>query len=1178
MGAVFVARDAQGRRVALKVVLSDDARFEVEGRTAGRLAHPNVVSVQAAGRDGARSWLAMELVEGEALDARVRRGGPLDPRDAARWIAQAARGVEHAHTQQVLHRDLKPANIIVDAAGVARVLDFGVARDARSAERLTQTGELVGTPAYMAPEQASGEKELDRRVDVWGLGATLYDLLVGRAPFQGTTALNIVTSILTAAPRPPRVMRPDLDPALEAIVLRCLTKAPNGRYASAGELAAELEAWSERAARPARSPVGWLLVGAGLLLLALPLASGLLPTTPAPAPAPPPAATSTPPPATPTEPTKPPTEPAPARAPAPTAPEPKVPDPPSIEFAPGPVEPAAPDAKALLREPARVPDLVIDLTATGRARAPDQLELREGWWATPRTDGVLLRTSTRGAPRLRLPLAAPTGPLEVWVDADVAILDPYTTFGVTVTGPDAADGVGLRLAGELLNQSFVAVREQPALVRFEPGRGRPAQRASPGAASQPDGVTRLEELRALRLRLDPSSSGEVQARGFVSYELLRDAVTFAPGDGGWAIEVGVGLPGLDVRSSPDEPPSVASVLVRRIRVWGAQQAPGGDEPTAALGRAAWAQLARGDAAPLRALPADAATRDQAALLVALGAAERDAPAGETPRDRAIAEREAADALDRLSRRRVAPDVLPPDPTLLAGSVAPARRALLARALARRGAYDAAVADGQQFGSFGRVGEPPTPDWCKKALNLLQGAADRGASVVPTVEQRFGEGCVWFMAGDFDLAQELLEGSPTAIPSPPATPDAPPTAPGATRRPGACGPSPRRTTRRRRRATSAATWEASPDEPRDPRPPLVARGERPARDDPPRAGPRDRRRADPGHRRRRRRPRPDHAPAERDAHGVLPRVSPPPAHAALRARRHRRRGRAGARRRARSHGGALLLHLPPAPPVRRGRLARPGRLAVGDPVPVALLRLAAAPLVRPVGARRLAERGDHRGLPRGGGLARRAARPDDPRGPVAPRRRRGRAHAPGPLRPSRGLGVRRYEYVGPPEVLKGAAEGKEPGDLVLRANDVRAWALRTDQRPDGEGLIRATYTIGAEGDAARGRLRVRARGLRERRPRARGRRGLVRGRPPVGDGRADRQLLDGLLPRADLLAAVERVLDAAGIGRPSRFSKALLFRRCRCGQRNVVKDDHFVCALCDADLPAEWNFERTDPAG
>jgi hypothetical protein len=174
-------------------------------------------------------------------------------------------------------------------------------------------------------------------------------------------------------------------------------------------------------------------------------------------------------------------------------------------------------------------------------------------------------------------------------------------------------------------------------------------------------------------------------------------------------------------------------------------------------------------------------------------------------------------------------------------------------------------------------------------------------------------------------------------------------------------------------------------------------------------------------------------------------------------------------------------------------------------------------------------------------------------------------------------VRRYEYVGPPEV-KGAAEGKEPGDLVLRANDVRAWALRTDQRPDGEGLIRATYTIGAEGD-----LRVADYGCEHV--------ACASGGPVLAAGVAWFEVAPlsvtvvridnystGFCPEPTCWAAVERVLDAAGIGRPSRFSKALLFRRCRCGQRNVVKDDHFVCALCDADLPAEWNFERTDPAG
>jgi len=778
MGAVFVARDAQGARVALKVVLSGDARFEVEGRTAGRLEHPNVVSVRAAGRDGARSWLAMELVDGEPLDARLRRGGPLEPRDAARWVAQAARGVEHAHAQGVLHRDLKPANIIVDAQGVARVLDFGVARDARSAERLTQTGELVGTPAFMAPEQAGGERALDARVDVWGLGATLYCLLVGRPPFQGATALNIVTSILTTASRPPRAERPELDPALEAIVLRCLAKAPNGRFASPGELAAELEAWSARAERPARAPLGWLLVGAGLVLLALPLAVGLLRGSTKTAPTPPTTTTSAPTPTTPTTP-PPPAPPVPPPPPPTTTtalpvpppttttapePEPKPEDPPSVALSSGPVEPA-PSTEALLHEPPGPPDVDLDLTEAGRAGAPGGLELQEGWWATPLAEGIRLRTTLGNtSPRLRLPIAAPTGPLEVWIDAEVTILDEDTDVAaVVLTGaPEDEAGAGLRLACEVFNQNHRSLREQASLVTFarRAGKRSGAPKTHRRLATTPEGPTVLSDAHAVRLRLAPAGPGTCELRGFVAYELFPDSLPFAPRAGPWAVEVGVRLPGVaDQTPAQYEPAQVVEVVVYRLRVWGAAPAPLDEGPQAALGRAAWAQLARGDTAPLASLVAskpEPAIREGASLLLALAAADDDRP-GQPPTDGS-----AQAELDRLARRGGSPRQ-PPHPAELATSVSPLRRALLARALGNGTRYSDAVADGTTELGFGPPAERPDPDWGLKALNLAL-AAVRAPDASRTPAQRFGEGCVWYMAGDYEQAQaifEALDGHPIA---------------------------------------------------------------------------------------------------------------------------------------------------------------------------------------------------------------------------------------------------------------------------------------------------------------------------------------------------------------------------------------------------------------------------------
>jgi hypothetical protein len=177
-------------------------------------------------------------------------------------------------------------------------------------------------------------------------------------------------------------------------------------------------------------------------------------------------------------------------------------------------------------------------------------------------------------------------------------------------------------------------------------------------------------------------------------------------------------------------------------------------------------------------------------------------------------------------------------------------------------------------------------------------------------------------------------------------------------------------------------------------------------------------------------------------------------------------------------------------------------------------------------------------------------------------------------------VRRYAYVGPPEVQAASLE-KEPGDLVLRANDVRAWALRTDQVCNGEGLIRATYTIDAEWA-----LRVADYGSEHV--------ACAAGGPVYAAGVAWFEVAPlsvtvvridnhstGFCPEPSSWAAVERVLDAAGIGRPGRFTKELVFRRCACGQRNVVHDDHWACAVCGAELPREWNFheqQRSDAAG
>ena len=249
MGVVYLAEDPRlERRVALKLLrgalyagAEERERFAREARAAAGLRHPHVVSVHASGETAEGvPYLVLDLIEGPSLRERVREG-PLPPREAARLAREVAEGLAAAHAEGVLHRDLKPANVLCDPAGRALLTDFGLARriDQEASQGLTETGRLLGTPSYMAPEQARGEV-VDERADVYGLGATLYELLTGRPPFLGGGTWQLVAKVIADLPPRPRLLRPALDLDLEAIVLRCLEKEPAGRYPSAQALAADL--------------------------------------------------------------------------------------------------------------------------------------------------------------------------------------------------------------------------------------------------------------------------------------------------------------------------------------------------------------------------------------------------------------------------------------------------------------------------------------------------------------------------------------------------------------------------------------------------------------------------------------------------------------------------------------------------------------------------------------------------------------------------------------------------------------------------------------------------------------------------------------------------------------------------------------------------------------------------
>jgi serine/threonine-protein kinase len=244
---------------------ADRARFRAEAEAAARLAHPNLVTVHEVGEVDGQPYFSMEYVEGATLADRVAKG-PLPPREAARLVAAAARAVDHAHRQGILHRDLKPANILLqksqfpnpksqpgDSGGwdlgfgiwdfSPKVSDFGLAKRVEAGARLTQSGAVVGTPSYMAPEQARAAKALTPAADVYSLGAILYECLTGRPPFQAATSLETLFLVLEQEPVPPRLLNPGVPRGLETVCLKCLEKSPARRYASAAALADDLEAY-----------------------------------------------------------------------------------------------------------------------------------------------------------------------------------------------------------------------------------------------------------------------------------------------------------------------------------------------------------------------------------------------------------------------------------------------------------------------------------------------------------------------------------------------------------------------------------------------------------------------------------------------------------------------------------------------------------------------------------------------------------------------------------------------------------------------------------------------------------------------------------------------------------------------------------------------------------------------
>jgi tRNA A-37 threonylcarbamoyl transferase component Bud32 len=290
MGVVYKARQVRAKRVvALKMIRGllteqDRARFRIEAESVARIKHDNIVQIYEIAEHQGRPYFSLEFCACGSLAERLS-GGPLPPREAARLVESLARAMQAAHRKHIVHRDLKPANVLLDEVGQPKISDFGLAKRMDEASGLTQTDAVMGTPSYMAPEQAEGKKTVGPPADVYALGTILYECLTGRPPFKGVSYLDTLEQVRQQEPTPPRQLRRGVPRDLETICLHCLKKDPARRYNSAEDLAEDLRRFQNGEAVRVRRMGSlermwrWLHQGPGLATLFMLMVVCVLGTT-----------------------------------------------------------------------------------------------------------------------------------------------------------------------------------------------------------------------------------------------------------------------------------------------------------------------------------------------------------------------------------------------------------------------------------------------------------------------------------------------------------------------------------------------------------------------------------------------------------------------------------------------------------------------------------------------------------------------------------------------------------------------------------------------------------------------------------------------------------------------------------------------------------------------------------